>query len=66
MAEDADEGVEGAFKCLVSITDGSCKIRKDLKKKILDAVSSLRDYVAHVQSNLHSKTEANKKTRIGG
>ena len=64
MAEDADEGVEGAFKCLVSITDRSCNLRKDLKKEILEAVSSLRDYIAHVQSNLDSKTDANKKLEL--
>ena len=31
MADDADEGVEGAFKCLVSITERSGNLRKDLK-----------------------------------
>jgi acetolactate synthase regulatory subunit len=64
MVDDVDEGVEGAFKCLVSITDRSCNLRKDLKKEILEAVSSLKDYIAHVQSNLDSKTEANKKLEL--
>jgi len=60
MAVDADDDVEGAFKCLVNITDRSCNLRKDLKKEILEAVSSLRYYFAHAQANLGSKTEAKK------
>jgi ribosomal protein L29 len=61
MVDNADEGVEGAFKCLVSITERSGNLRKYLKKEILEAVSSLRNYFAHVQTNLESKTEANKE-----
>jgi hypothetical protein len=49
MADDVDEhrscisddGVEGAFKCLVSITERSGNLRKDLKKEAVVAVSSL-------------------------
>ena len=58
MADDADEG---AFKCLVNITERSGNLRKDLKKEILEAVSNLRHYFAHVKTNLESKTEANKE-----
>ena len=42
MAEDTEDGVEGTFKCLVSITERSGKLSKDLKKEILEAVSNLR------------------------
>jgi hypothetical protein len=64
MADDADESVEGALKCLVIITDRSGNLRKDIKKGILEAVSSLRHYFAHVQENLDFKKEANKKQKM--
>jgi len=44
MADDTEDGVEGAFKCLVSITERSGNLHKDLKKEILEAMSSLRHY----------------------
>ena len=59
MAEDKEDGVEGAFKCLVSITEGSGNLRKYLKKETLEAVSSLRQYFIQIQNNLVSKSEAN-------
>ena len=59
MAEDTEDGVEGAFKCLVSITERSGNLRKDLKKEILEAVSNLRHYFTQLQTNLESK----KKTK---
>jgi hypothetical protein len=58
MAEDTEDGVEGAFKCLVSITERSGNLRKDLKKEILEAVSSLRHYFTQIQTNLECKREA--------
>jgi hypothetical protein len=36
-------------------------LRKDLKREILEAVSSLRHYFAQVQTNLEVKTTANKE-----
>jgi hypothetical protein len=60
MADGADEGVEGSFKRFVSVTERSGNLRKDLKKKILEAVSSLRHYFAQVQTNLEAKTATNK------
>lgn len=64
MADDAEDGVEGAFKCLVSITERSGNLRKDLKKEILEAVSSLRHYFIQVQTNLESKSETNKALEL--
>ena len=60
MADDTEDGVEGAFKCLVSITERSGNLRKDLKKEILEAVSSLRHHFVQVQTNLECKREENK------
>jgi len=60
MAEDTEDGVEGAFKCLVSITERSGNLRKDLKKEILEAVSNLRHYFTQLQTNLECKKETNK------
>ena len=49
------------LKCLVSVTERSCYLRKDLKKDILEAVSSLRNYFVKVQTNLEAKTAAHKE-----
>jgi len=64
MADDADEGVEGSFRRLVSVTERSGNLRKDLKKEILEVVSSLRHYFAQVQRNLDVKTAANKDLEL--
>jgi hypothetical protein len=48
MADDTEYGVEGAFKCLFSIMERSGNLRKDLKKEILEAVSSLKQYFTQV------------------
>jgi len=42
MADDVNQHVEDAFKILVSITEKSVNLRKDLKKDILESVSTLR------------------------
>jgi hypothetical protein len=63
MADDAVDGTEGFFKRLVSVTERSGNLRKDLKKEILELVSSLRHYLAQVQTNLEAKTTANKDLR---
>jgi hypothetical protein len=59
MADDTEDGVEGAFKCLVSVTERSENLRKDMKKEILEAVSRLRHYFAQIQTKLESKKETN-------
>jgi hypothetical protein len=59
MAENTEGGVEGAFKRLVIITERSGNLRKDLKKEILEAVSSLRLHFIQIQTNLECKREAN-------
>jgi hypothetical protein len=42
----------------VFITERSDNLRNDLKKDILEAVSSLRNYFVNVQPNLEAKTAA--------
>jgi hypothetical protein len=37
------------------------KLRKDLKEDILEAVNSLTNYFAQVQTNLEAKTAAHKE-----
>jgi hypothetical protein len=64
MADDADEGVEGSFIRLVSVTERSGNLRKNLKKEILEVVSSLRYYLAQVQTNQEAKTAANKDLEL--
>jgi len=64
MADDAEDGVEGAFKCLVSITERSGNLRNDLKKEIIKAVSSLRHSFVQVQRNLECKRERNKALEL--
>jgi hypothetical protein len=61
MADNVNEGVECALKCLVSVTERSSNLRNDLKKDILEVVSSLRNYFLHVQTNLEDKTAAHKE-----
>lgn len=63
MADDVSEGVESAFKSLVSVMERSGNLRKDLKKDNLEAVSSLRNYFAHEQTNLEAKTAAHKNLK---
>ena len=46
MADDTDECVEGCLIRLVSVKERSGNLRKDLKKEIVEAVSSLRRYLA--------------------
>ena len=61
MADDVNEGVERALKCLVSVTERSSNLRIDLKQDILEAVSSLRNYFVHLQTNLEAKAAAPKE-----
>jgi hypothetical protein len=61
MVDDVDEGVERALSCLVSVTERSRNLSNDLRKDILEAVSSPRNYFVQAQSNLEAKTAAYKE-----
>jgi len=55
------DGVEHTLASLVSITERRGNLRSDLRKDILEEVSSLRNYFGHTQSNLEAKTAAYKE-----
>jgi hypothetical protein len=61
MVDDVNAGVERALASLVSITERSGNLRIDLRKYILEAVSSLRNYFVQLKSNLEAETAAHNK-----
>jgi len=63
MADDENQEVENAFNKLVSITDKSGNIRKDLKEDILQSVSILMKLFAKMKTRLENKCKENKKLR---
>ena len=50
MADEEDQQVENAFDILVSITEKSGNLRKDLKQDILQSVSILRKVFAKMKT----------------
>ena len=64
MADEVYDGVERALACLVIVTERSGNLRSNLRKDILEAVSSLRNYFVHIQSNLEAKTATYKELAI--
>jgi hypothetical protein len=61
MADDDKDGVERALARLVGVTEQSGNLRNDLRKDILEAVSTLRNYFVQVQTELEAKTAAHKE-----
>jgi hypothetical protein len=61
MADDDKDDLERALARLVEVTEKSGNLRNDLRKDILEAVSSLRNYFMQVQTELEAKTAAHKK-----
>jgi hypothetical protein len=61
MADDENQHVENAFNTLVSITEKSGNLRKDLKKDILETVSTLRKVFSKMKTQLENKSVENKK-----
>ena len=61
MADEDKEGVDSARARLVGVTEKSGNLRKDLRKDILEEVSSLRNYSVQVQTELEAKTTAHKE-----
>jgi len=58
MADDVYDSVECALASLVSVTERSRNLCYNLRKDILEAVSSLQNYFVLKQSNLEAKTAA--------
>lgn len=58
-----NQRVEDAFKTLVSITEKSGNLRKDLKKDILESVSTLTKEFSHLKIHLENVNKECKKLR---
>jgi len=63
MADDVNQCVEDTFKILVSITEKSGNLRKDLKKDSLESVSTLRREFSQSILQLENVNEEHKKLR---
>ena len=63
MVDDVNQRVKDAFKTLVSITEKSGNLRKDLKKDILESVSTLRKEFSHLKIQLENVNKERKKLR---
>ena len=61
MADDEYQRVENAFNMLVSITEKSGNLRKDLKNDILESVSTLWKVFSKMKTQLETKSGENKK-----
>ena len=63
MADDVNQRVEDAFQTLVSITEKSGNLRKDLKNDILVSVSILRKEFSHLKVELENVNRENKNLK---
>jgi len=61
MTDDENQQVENAFNKLVSITEKSGNLRKDLKNYILEAVRTLKIVFSKTKTHLDCRTEEKKK-----
>ena len=61
ITDDEDQQAENAFETLVSITDKSGNLRKDLMQDILQSVSTIRKVFAKMKTQLENKCKENKK-----
>jgi hypothetical protein len=62
-ADDEDQCVENTFYAFVSITEKSGNLRKDLKKVILENVSTLTKVFSKLKTQIENKSKENKKLR---
>ena len=63
MADDVIQRVEDAFQTLVSITEKSGNLRKDLKDDILISVSTLRKEFSQLKIQLENVNRENKNPK---
>lgn len=61
MANDDKDGVERGLARLIGVIEKSGNLRNDMRKDILEAVSSLQNYFVQVQSELEAKPAAHKE-----
>jgi len=62
MADEANLQLESALNTLISITDRSGNLRKDLKRDIVESVSTLRDIFVNLK-NCRGTYKENRPTR---
>ena len=63
MADDVNQRIKDALETLVSITEKSGNLRKDLKQDILVSVSSLRKELSKLKMQLKRAEDEQKKLR---
>jgi hypothetical protein len=63
MADNVNQRIEDALETLVSITEKSGNLRKDLKQDILVLVSSLRKEISKLKMQLKRAEDKQKKLR---
>jgi hypothetical protein len=63
MADDVNQRVQDAFQTLVSITEKSGNLRKDLKNDILVSVSTIRKEFSQLKVQLENVNDENKKLK---
>jgi hypothetical protein len=66
MADDVNEDIENALNKIVSTTEQSGNLRKDLKNTIYETVSTLRKLFVMLKDSNDSKTRAISKLEIVG
>ena len=64
MVDDAEDGVEATFKCVVCVTERSGNLRKGLKKGTIEALSNLIHYFVQVERHLESKRVTNNAQEL--
>jgi len=60
VSDETKDSVERALARLVRVTEKSGNLWNDLKKDILEAVSSLRNYLVQIQTELEEKQQPTK------
>jgi len=63
MADDVNQRVEDAFQTLVSMTENSADLRKDLKNDIFKSVSTLRKEFFQLKVQLENVNDENKNKK---
>jgi hypothetical protein len=58
MADDVCESIENAFNIIVSTTERSGNVKKELKQTIFETVSTLRKLIVKLTVSRNSKTSA--------
>ena len=60
MASSGEDAVDDALNVLINVTNKSGKLRNDLRKDILQAVSKLRKEVAKLKCEVEGKKQTDR------